>query len=117
MVHDEGGLTASSTITITSNRPPTVPDVTKSTEGQPSLHVLLEPFEPDGDDVEVSCDAPDEWLIAITLLDGSDPTHPRFDLDIRVRQDEPFSGVEKFECKVEDSFGASATATVTITNI
>ncbi|MEO7370734.1 MAG: Ig-like domain-containing protein, partial [Ilumatobacteraceae bacterium] len=118
---DDGGLTATATITITSNRPPTVPNASGATNGQPTLHVDLDPTEPDGDQLIVSCDAgPNFGIDAITPEPNSgpgsaDPTHPKFDLTIRVLHD--FTPPATFPCTVTDTFGRSATATVSISVI
>ena len=125
-VRDQGGLTASSTITISSNRPPTVPDATGATNGFPSVDIPLLPTEPDGDDVSVTCNTPVDGDgpnanfdvgISPNLNAGENPKiHPRYNLSVSVQQ--PFQpGVDdQFHCTVTDSFGRAAVATVTITN-
>jgi hypothetical protein len=125
-IRDEGGLTDSSTITITSNRAPIVPDATGATNGFPTVQIPLLPTEPDGDHpLTVTCNTPADGDGPNTNFevninpDGEDSsfTHPRFVLDVSVQG--PFTqgtADAQFHCTVMDEFGAYDVATVTITN-
>ncbi len=127
-VRDEPGqLTSSSTITFISNRPPTVPDATGATNGSPTVEIHLQPTEPDGDQVSVTCNTladgdgpnPNFSILGITFIGniGPDPaTHPQFDVDVSVEHPfTPGSLDAQFHCTVTDTFGRSAVATVSIT--
>ncbi|MEP7112292.1 MAG: Ig-like domain-containing protein [Ilumatobacteraceae bacterium] len=121
-IADGGGLTSSSTITITSNRAPTIEPGAEQTHGSPTAHLGLTVAEPDGDAVTVSCPAPPGFLTTILAnsdLDGNppDPFHPQFELSVSVPIDfnsNPANSVT-IPCTVTDSFGASATAPIIIT--
>ncbi|MEP7113563.1 MAG: Ig-like domain-containing protein, partial [Ilumatobacteraceae bacterium] len=121
-IADNGGLTSNSTITITSNRPPTIEPGAAHTEGNPTTHLPLHTTEPDGDAVTVNCPAPPGFLTAILAnpnLDGNapDPFHPEFRLNVTVPiefNSDPTSSVT-IPCTVTDQFGASATAPIVIT--
>ncbi len=120
-VRDDGGLTSSSTITITSNRLPTIQPGTEDTDGHPTAHLPLTITEPDGDPVTVTCAPPDGFGYAI-LVDPTpstppDPFNPEFKLVVSVPStfnNDPFNSV-MFPCTVIDELGGTATATITIT--
>ncbi len=119
-VVDQGGLTASSTITITSNRAPTVDPVSDHTDGQPTIEIPLLPTEPDGDPVVVTCAPTTDFAVVVNthpkpISPGPpDPVHPEFGLDITVLNSD-FTDPTSFPCTVSDSFGATAVSIVTIT--
>jgi Bacterial Ig domain len=121
-IADKGGLTSSSTITITSNRAPTIEPGTEHTHGSPTAQLGLIVTEPDGDDVTVSCPAPDGFLTAILANpdpDGNppDPFNPAFELSVSVPiefNSDPNNSVT-ITCTVTDEFGATATAPIIIT--
>jgi hypothetical protein len=123
---DPGGLTSSSTITIISNRPPTVPDATGATNGEPTVEITLKPTEPDGDRVSVTCNTPadgdgpnNNFLVDVSFNPngGTDPAaHPQFTLIVSVQQPFTPGGPDaEFHCTVTDPFGKKAVATVRIT--
>ena len=128
-VRDEPGqLTSSSTIMITSNRPPSVPDATGATNGSPTVEIPLLPTEPDGDQVSVTCntqadgDGPNSnFSVGITFNpnsgQGPDPIHPKFELTVSVEQPfTPGTADAQFHCTVTDlPYGRTAVATVSIT--
>ena len=118
---DGGGLTASSTITITSNRAPTVGDVIDHTGGQPTLEIPFFPNDPDGDPMSATCNNnPSDFTVVVNTNPnpGSgatvDPTHPVWALDVTV-ENPTFPDPSVFQCTVRDSFGATAVSNVTIT--
>jgi hypothetical protein len=109
---DSGGLTASSTITITSNREPTVDNVSTSTD-QPTLNVTLSPIDPDGDPLSITCSPPSD-LLDVQILNDPDPDVPeRVRLHITVLQT-PFVGSAVFFCTATDPFGAVADAQISL---
>jgi hypothetical protein len=126
-VRDEGGLQSSSTITIMSNRSPTMPDATGATNGAPIVEITLHPTEPDGDRIDVSCNTPADGdgpnpnfkveNIAVDRTSGPDPaTNPRVDVTVSVQQPfTPGTADAQFHCTVKDVYGKSAVATVSIT--
>ena len=121
-IRDVGGLTASSTITITSNHPPTMEDASVQTNGQPTVDMPLTITDLDGDSLQIGCNAPPDFTV-VPKTTGSqpppDPTHPSWELDITVsptfNDPNPPSNSVQFTCTVRDAFGASATATMTVT--
>ena len=112
---DSGGLTASSTITITSNNPPSMGDVVDSTN-QPTIDVTLLPTDPDGDPLDVSC--PSTAIFDVIVIRNPNPSNPaeanRMTLHVTVLP-EHFNGTSSFTCAATDPFGATAFATVTLT--
>jgi large repetitive protein len=119
---DEGGLTSSSTITITSNRAPTIQPGTESTNGAPSTHLPLIVAEPDGDPVTVTCDPPPGFSYDLLINpnpDGNpfDPFNPTFELLVFVPPEfnDNEANSATIPCTVTDSFGARATAPILIT--
>jgi hypothetical protein len=120
-IEDDGGLTSSSTITITSNSLPTIQPATEDTEGHPTAHLPLTITEPDGDPVSVTCAPPDGFGYAI-LVDPSpstppDPFNPQFELVVSVPStfaDDPLNSAV-IPCTVTDDLGGAATAPITIT--
>ncbi|HEY0519356.1 MAG TPA: Ig-like domain-containing protein, partial [Ilumatobacteraceae bacterium] len=115
---DSGGLTASSTITITYNRKPTIDPDNVTAEHGSTAQIPLAIGEPDGDAVTVKCVAPDgvdAQVLNDPNPDGNpvDPLHPRFELDVVLPDAHP--STMDVPCTVMDSFGASATATIHIT--
>jgi hypothetical protein len=112
---DSGGLTASSTITITSNSPPTMGDVVDTTN-QPTIDVTLLPTDPDGDALDVSC--PSTSVFDVNVISNPNPSNPaeanRMTLHVTVLPDH-FNGTSSFTCVATDPFGATAFATVTLT--
>jgi hypothetical protein len=125
---DPGGLTSSSTITIISNRPPTLPDATGATNGEPTVDITLKPTEPDGDRLSpVTCNSPADGdgpnanfrIVSITFNPngGTDPvTHPQFDVIVSIEQPFTPGGPDaEFHCTVTDPFGKKAVGTVRIT--
>jgi hypothetical protein len=117
-IRDNGNLNAESTITITYNQVPTIQPDNVFAERGSTKRIALDIFEPDGDDVTVDCPS-QPGLDATVLVDpdagppGSDPTHPKFQLVVQVADDFQNSGV--ITCEVKDSFGARASAPITIT--
>ncbi len=109
---DSGGMTASSTITITSNRPPTVGDIVDSTN-QPTIDLSLLPTDPDGDALDVSC--PSTAIFDVAVIPDPSPSNPaEVTLHVTVIP-EHFTDTSSFTCTVTDPFGAKASATVTLT--
>ena len=112
---DGGGLTASSTITITSNSPPSAPDISDSTN-QPTINVDLSPVDPDGDAVNVSCNS--TAVFDVVVVPNPNPSNPaeanRVTLHVTVLPDH-FNGTDSFTCTSTDTFGARTTSTVTLT--
>ena len=112
---DGGGLTASSTVTITSNSPPTAPDITDSTN-QPTIDVNLSPVDPDGDAVDVNCNSTVDFDVVV--IPNPNPSNPaeanRVTLHVTVLPDH-FTGTSSFTCTSTDTFGARTTSTVTLT--
>ncbi len=113
-IRDDGGLTATATITITSNRPPTVDDITETTDEPILRDVRLVANDPDGDALVPTCNPTPEFLVQI------DPGRDRrgdngdgFLLQITVLGG--FEGTATFQCTVTDPFNASAVSTVTLT--
>ncbi len=119
---DQGGLTASSTITITSNRPPTVSDVSDHTHNQPTLQIPFLPTDPDGDSMSATCNNnPLDFTVVVNTNPNlgsaatGEPTHPVWTLDITV-VNSSFPDPSVFQCTVSDQFGATAVSNVTITH-
>jgi hypothetical protein len=119
---DSGGLTASSTITITYNRAPTIQSDTESTNGQLTAHVPLQIVEPDGDPVSVVCQSSDPQVSVLVEANPNpgppapDAQHPKFELEVTVTEEfKDSNGTAIIHCGVRDSFGAIATADITIT--
>ncbi len=112
---DGGGLTASSTITITSNSPPSAPDIVDSTN-QPTTNVDLSPVDPDGDAVSVTCASTAVFDVVVDPNPNpSDPAEAnRVTLHVTVLP-EHFNGTDSFTCSSTDTFGARTTSTVTLT--
>ncbi len=112
---DGGGLTDSSTITITSNSPPSAPDVSDSTN-QPTINVNLSPVDPDGDAVDVRCNS--TAVFDVVVVPNPNPSNPaeanRVTLHVTVLPDH-FNGTDSFTCTSTDTFGARTTSTVTLT--
>ncbi len=120
-IADAGQLTSTSTITITSNRAPTIQPGTESTNGDLSAHLPLIVTEPDGDPVTVFCQPPPGFTYDLLINpdpDGNppDPFNPAFELLVFVPPEftNPTDSAE-IPCTVTDSFGAHATATILIT--
>ena len=119
---DQGGLTASSTITITSNRAPTVGDVIDHTGGQPTVEIPFRPIEPDGDAFRTTTcnNNPKDFTVAVNTNPNPnsgtpvDPTHPVWALDITILKSN-FLDPTVFQCTVMDIFGATAVSNVTLT--
>jgi hypothetical protein len=112
---DRGGLTSSSTISITSNHSPTVPDISDTTN-QPTIDLYLDPSDPDGDALTVMCDAqPDLFTVEITNDPdtGSPPEPGRVKLHITVLNN--FQGTAIFNCTATDPYGAKGSAQVSLT--
>ncbi len=112
---DNGSLPSSSTITITSNQAPTIPDVTGSNDGQPTLDVYLNPTDPDGDALTVTC-APQPSLFTVEISNdpdtGTPPEPGRVRLHITVLNN--FVGSASFPCTATDTFGAQGSAQVNL---
>lgn len=112
---DSGGLTSSSTIAITSNRSPTVPDVSDTTN-QPTIDLHLQPTDPDGDALTVTCDA-QPTLFTVEISSDPDPGPPaeprRVKLHITVLNN--FQGTAIFNCTATDPYGAKGSAQVNLT--
>ncbi|HEY5424646.1 MAG TPA: Ig-like domain-containing protein, partial [Ilumatobacteraceae bacterium] len=119
-ISDDGGLTDTSTITITYNNAPTVADASGTTAGQPSVDVEMTVTEPDGDPVTLTCNsgpgANPAFSTTVRPQPGSGPDpvgHPRFTVTVTVVQ--PFSPPGIIPCFATDNLGAvSNTATITI---
>ena len=101
---DSGGLTSSSTITITSNRPPTVDNPPPAITDQPTVEIELSPTDPDGDPLTVTCSPVPNILDIVVTEDPGSPN--KFTLHITVLNN--FTGTVGFFCDVVDSFGAHA---------
>ena len=123
-IRDVGGLTASSTITITSNNPPTIDPASVATGGQPTVDIPLNITDLDGDLLHIDCQTPTGFTVTVTATGDQpppDPTHPTYELDVKVPStfnDPPINGdaphSASFGCTVKDGF-SSATATMTVT--
>jgi hypothetical protein len=117
-IRDSGGMVASSTITITYNRPPTLQPNSGRTNGQNIVQIPLNITEPDGDDVTVNCTAPPGFT-ANVLPDpnGQDPTQPRFDLIVGVPDDfnSNTNNTATIPCKVSDGIAPPVGANMTVT--
>lgn len=119
-IRDAGGLTASSTITITSNTRPTIDPASATTNGQPTIDIPLNVTDLDGDPLQVRCDAPTGFIVT-GRPSGSqppaDPTHPSFELEVTVPptfNDTPTNSAQ-FPCTVTDGYSsASAKMTVSV---
>jgi hypothetical protein len=106
---DSGGLTASSTITITSNRPPTFDNVSATTPDD-SINITLSPIDLDGDPLSVTCSPPPifQW----DLINDPDPSIPdRKRLHIEFQG---FTGSAVFSCVATDTFGAAAESQISL---
>jgi large repetitive protein len=115
-IRDAGGLTSllSSTITITSNNPPSVADVTASTVGQPTpFDVLLPAADQDGDSLVATCTPPPGVDVVVTPAVLLAPFLPGFNLSITVPIG--FLGAT-MPCSVSDTFTATPVS-VTLTII
>jgi hypothetical protein len=111
---DLGGLTDSSTITITSNNPPTAPDISR-TAPRPTVDVNLSPVDPDGDAVSVGCNSTADFDVEVDP--NPNPSNPaeanRVQLHVTVLTPGEFTS--SFTCTSTDSFGAAVQSTVTLT--
>jgi Bacterial Ig domain len=106
---DSGQLTSSSTVTITSNQPPTVDDVSVDTD-QPTVDVTLSPIDPDGDQLTTVCSPPS--IIDVVII--NDPT-PDVPYRVRLHIDfHGFKGSAVFSCVSTDPFGASADSQISL---
>ncbi|MGZ4680471.1 MAG: Ig-like domain-containing protein, partial [Ilumatobacteraceae bacterium] len=114
-VVDNGGLPSSSTITITSNQSPTIPDVSDTTD-QPTIDLYLHPTDPDGDALTVTC-APQPFFFTVDVIrepdNGNPPDPGRVRLHITVLNN--FVGSASFPCTATDTFGAQGSAQVNLT--
>lgn len=117
-IRDSGGLTASASITVTSNHAPTVASVTDSTD-QPTIDVVLLPTDPDDDPVSVDCPSSTPEFDNIVVILNPNPSNPAEVNRVRVHVNAAagFQGTASFDCAATDSFGAQANppATVTLT--
>jgi Bacterial Ig domain len=113
-VVDQGQLPASSTITITSNTPPTMPDITDSTN-QPSLDETVSPIDPDGDDTVVTCDARPNFDIQVIRDPNAGPPVDNGRVRIHFGVLNGFEGTDTFHCYATDPFGGVGISTVTLT--
>ena len=82
-IRDSGGLTATATITITYNRAPTIQPATASTGGQDTVQVPVLVTDLDGDNINISCPAPPDFVVVV-LGPSGDPVQQRFDLIVNV---------------------------------
>jgi hypothetical protein len=121
-IHDEGGLTDSSTITITltppppANRAPIVPDVNQTVSGgENSVHFSIMVTDLDGDAVTLKCAGPSGFIVFVTDDPGGSqgPTRTSFNLDIGLPTG--WSSPATITCTAKDSAGAEGTGTVTLT--
>ena len=119
---DQGGLTASSTITITSDRAPSVGDVSGHANGQPTLDIPFRPTDPDGDAMSATCNNnPSDFTVVVNTNPNPnsgatiDPVNPVWSLDITVNNSNFLPDPTVFQCTVMDSFGATAVSNVTLT--
>ena len=118
-IRDVGGLTASSTITITSNNPPTIDPASVATGGQPTVDIPLTITDLDGDLLHIDCQTPTDFTVTVRATGDQpppDPTHPTYELDVKVPStfNDVATNVAKFDCTVTDGF-SSASATMTVT--
>jgi hypothetical protein len=116
-VRDDGGqISNSSTITITSNQAPILPNVTATTD-QPTIDVELFPSDPDGDPLTIACQSTPDFDVNVTF--EADPGPPagggRFVAHVTVlNPNRPFTA--SFPCTVNDGFVVTnSTVTLTIT--
>ncbi|HSB85635.1 MAG TPA: Ig-like domain-containing protein, partial [Ilumatobacteraceae bacterium] len=110
-IRDSGGLTATATITVTANRPPTAADVSGTTN-QSTVLIDFSASDPDGDKVDIACSPPQGWQIEI-LANPSPP--PTVWLYVTIPPDAPRPSLQQFVCVVTDRpYGAQTTATVTL---
>lgn len=117
-IRDGGGLVASSTITITYNRPPTLQPASGRTNGQTIVQIPLNITEPDGDDVTVTCTPPPGFTYnALPDSNGQDPTHPGYSLFVGVPDDfnSNTNNAATIPCKVSDGIAPPVGANMTIT--
>ncbi len=106
---DTGGLTASSTITITSNRAPTFNDVSATTPDD-KIDITLSPIDADADPLSVTCSPPPIFTYAI--INDPDPSIPaRKRLHIEFQG---FQGSAVFSCLATDPFGATAESQISL---
>ncbi|MGB8860045.1 MAG: Ig-like domain-containing protein [Ilumatobacteraceae bacterium] len=97
----DGELTATSTITITSNSAPTIENESRSTE-ETTFDVHLHVNDVDDDPLVVTCESTTNLAVEVI----------GFRLVITVLN--AFIGVDNFACTVTDALSATATATITI---
>ncbi len=86
---DDGGRTESSTVTITfappppPNSPPSVPSRSVNVGGQQVLHLTVVVTDVDGDEVDLKCNGPDNFIIFPSKdPGGGDPTQSNWSVDI-----------------------------------
>ena len=118
-IRDSGGMVASSTITITYNRPPTLQSKSGSTNGQSIVQIPLNVTEPDGDVVDVNCPAPPGFTTTV-LPDsgpGQDPTNPKFFLIVGVPDEfnSNTNNTQAILCTASDGIAPPVSATMTVT--
>jgi hypothetical protein len=119
-IRDSGGLTSSSTITITSNQAPSAPDISDTTN-QPTIDLSLSPTDPDGDSLDVSCGSTS--VFDVVVIPDPNPSSSananRVRLHVTVLLNPStgtsFTGTSSFTCTTTDPFGATAISTVTLT--
>jgi hypothetical protein len=114
-IADSGGLTSSSTISITSNRSPTVPDISDTTN-QPTIDLYLDPTDPDGDAMTVTCDAQPNLFTVDIFSDPDTGTPPEpFRVRLHITVLNNFQGTAIFNCTATDPYGAKGSAQVNLT--
>jgi hypothetical protein len=119
---DDGGLTATATVTITweppppPNSPPSVPDKSVIVGGgQQVVHLTVVVTDVDGDQVEMNCKGPAGFIVFPTEdSGGSDPTQSNWSVSIGLP--DGWESPALVQCTATDPDGASGTGTFTLTS-
>ncbi|HEX2782380.1 MAG TPA: Ig-like domain-containing protein, partial [Ilumatobacteraceae bacterium] len=107
---DSGGLTASSTITIKANRPPTADNNESVNTDQPTANVTLSPIDPDGDELTTVC--PPNGAFQIDVINDPAPDAPG---RVRVHMDfQGWKGSTVVTCISTDTFGESTESKISV---
>jgi Bacterial Ig domain len=109
-IFDSGGLTDSSTITVTSNRPPTGDNTESVNTDQPTDFVFLSPIDPDADELTTECMP--NGVFAIDVINDPAPDVPG---RVRVHFDfGEWTGSTVVTCFSTDTFGADVQSQISI---